>query len=132
MAVYILIELNNNFDSLEVLSEEKVIGRNELCDITLSDELISGMHCSIKIGEQYLVMKDLNSKNGTYLNGIKKKYFHFYVNDIVTIGNAKISIDTNKTSGPFLKKFRYKGDPSKRNQDQIIIELERPKNSKKN
>jgi pSer/pThr/pTyr-binding forkhead associated (FHA) protein len=50
------------------------IGRHPFCDIQLSDRTVSRYHCFLKINNTEIKIKDLNSKNGTYLNGEKLKY----------------------------------------------------------
>jgi adenylate cyclase len=55
-------------------SRDKIIvGRHEKCDLRLVDSLISRNHCLIfREGKRYVV-KDLASRNGTWLNGRKVK-----------------------------------------------------------
>jgi adenylate cyclase len=55
-------------------SHDKIIvGRHDKCDLRLVDSLISRNHCLIfREGDRYLV-KDLASRNGTWLNGRKVK-----------------------------------------------------------
>jgi hypothetical protein len=48
---------------------ELVIGRAPNCDLPLSDEFASNMHAKlVKVGDDW-VLQDLNSTNGTYLDG---------------------------------------------------------------
>jgi pSer/pThr/pTyr-binding forkhead associated (FHA) protein len=44
------------------------IGRAAGCDITLDDTFISQVHARVGIGESGVVIEDLGSTNGTYLN----------------------------------------------------------------
>jgi ABC transport system ATP-binding/permease protein len=45
------------------------IGRDEAADITISDDTLSGRHFMIwREGDSYLI-KDLNSQNGTWVDG---------------------------------------------------------------
>jgi pSer/pThr/pTyr-binding forkhead associated (FHA) protein len=52
-----------------------IIGRAEDCPIKLSgaakDRLISRHHCQLVYAPPYLGIRDLGSRNGTYLNGKK-------------------------------------------------------------
>ncbi len=48
---------------------ELLIGRDEGCDLVISDRLVSRRHARIRLdGGQYF-LEDLNSKNGTFVNG---------------------------------------------------------------
>jgi pSer/pThr/pTyr-binding forkhead associated (FHA) protein len=48
---------------------KNVVGRSKMCDICLDDMLISGRHFCIWFEEDEWRIKDLHSRNGTYLNG---------------------------------------------------------------
>ena len=45
------------------------IGRHPECDLVLSSELVSAQHAAIDESQATAVLRDLNSSNGTYLNG---------------------------------------------------------------
>lgn len=46
-----------------------ILGRTEECDIVVSDDAISRQHCRFFYFEGVLMVEDLKSSNGTYLNG---------------------------------------------------------------
>lgn len=54
---------------IELDKRELVIGRAPNCDLPLGDEFASNMHAKlVKVGDDW-VLQDLNSTNGTYLDG---------------------------------------------------------------
>ncbi len=53
----------------KVKKEKMTIGRSPKADIVLNDERISGIHCMIQYIDDHVVIEDLNSTNGTYING---------------------------------------------------------------
>ena len=53
--------------------ERLVIGRNPDCDICLSSSYISGRHLALEVENGLLMVNDLGSTNGTYLNGQELK-----------------------------------------------------------
>src|SRR5947207_2071829 len=67
-----------------------VVGREPKCDIQIDNLGISREHCAFsQRGEAYLI-QDLNSSNGTYVNG-KKITEHFLNNDDeIIIGKYKL------------------------------------------
>jgi pSer/pThr/pTyr-binding forkhead associated (FHA) protein len=61
--------------------------------------MISGKHLVIKINsESRVVIKDLDTTNGTYLNGNKIQETFLYVEDFVQIGKVKIILDDSEMS----------------------------------
>lgn len=50
-------------------SEKVVIGRSRSCDIRLREDTVSRLHAAFVLRDGALVLEDLGSSNGTYLNG---------------------------------------------------------------
>lgn len=51
------------------ISEDEIIGRGRKCDIVIGDKYLSGKHLRIfKVSGKFYI-EDLESTNGTYLNG---------------------------------------------------------------
>jgi pSer/pThr/pTyr-binding forkhead associated (FHA) protein len=46
-----------------------LIGRDEMCDVTIDDPLISRRHSQIKWDGAHCTLEDLGSTNGTFVNG---------------------------------------------------------------
>lgn len=53
------------------ISKSLVIGRDGTCDIVIPDRQISRFHANIAPSSQGLILTDLGSKNGTFINGQK-------------------------------------------------------------
>jgi hypothetical protein len=51
------------------LSQTIVLGREATCDITVADRQISRFHARLTPTSEGIMLEDLGSKNGTYLNG---------------------------------------------------------------
>jgi adenylate cyclase len=58
-------------DPIPLLKDRLVIGRRESCDIVLRFANISGQHCRMSLESGYWFVKDLNSRNGTKVNGVR-------------------------------------------------------------
>ncbi|MEK6239606.1 MAG: FHA domain-containing protein [Planctomycetales bacterium] len=57
----------------KVLSVDKsrvLVGRGKECDIRPACERVSRIHCQISVADQGVWINDLNSANGTFINGI--------------------------------------------------------------
>jgi hypothetical protein len=64
-----------------------LIGRNPACDLTIDHPSISRQHCLLQISERGLHVKDLDTTNGTKVNGIVLKEGYISVGDKLTIGH---------------------------------------------
>ncbi|MEP7134928.1 MAG: FHA domain-containing protein [Chloroflexota bacterium] len=51
------------------LSQTIVLGREATCDVTVADRQISRFHARLTPTSEGIMLEDLGSKNGTYLNG---------------------------------------------------------------
>jgi len=70
--LFLLIRFNSAFERiLKVDSPETVIGRDAGCEICLSDPLVSRKHAMLLQTETGWRIRDLNSRNGTRLNGTR-------------------------------------------------------------
>ena len=50
-------------------SREVIVGRDETCDVRILSKSVSREHCAIEQDGDGLVLRDLGSSGGTYLNG---------------------------------------------------------------
>lgn len=53
------------------LKDKTIVGRDPECDLTIDWYLLSRRHAELTIEDDHLLIKDLDSRNGTYLNGEK-------------------------------------------------------------
>jgi pSer/pThr/pTyr-binding forkhead associated (FHA) protein len=90
MAKFIVVRADQQ-QELEFDKQEIVVGREEGCEIYLpNDVAISRLHCKIiKKGENFVVI-DLNSKNGTYVNGQRITEKILEIGDKIKVGKTKI------------------------------------------
>lgn len=68
--------------------EEKIIGRGDATDIHVPSVEISRMHASVAAVEGRHLIKDMESRNGLILNGIRIISATLHDGDIIQIGNA--------------------------------------------
>lgn len=54
-----------------MLDGDTIIGRGEQCDLKVGSELVSRQHCVLRIQSGQIVLEDLGSTNGTYVDGIR-------------------------------------------------------------
>ena len=56
-------------DPIPLLKEQLLVGRRGSCDITLEYPNVSSHHCQLEIVNGYWHVRDMNSSNGTKVNG---------------------------------------------------------------
>ena len=80
----------DDFYSIKVLNQF-TIGRSSGCDLSISDQPeISGRHCLLEIKDNNLLISDLNSRNGTFVNGVRiSNKFSLKSRDIVGLGRSE-------------------------------------------
>ncbi len=97
-----LIILNGGFEgmSYELVSEETIIGRNPTTDITLLDEGISREHALILFDpdEGGFTIEDLQSTNGTKVNGKRVRSAPLAHEDEIQIGHTRFQISIQPDS----------------------------------
>lgn len=64
------------------------LGRRDTCDIVINDTSVSRRHAQIeRIGGRYW-LTDLNSTNGTFVNGLPIEKAELTSGDVITVGNT--------------------------------------------
>ncbi|MDA7886202.1 FHA domain-containing protein [Pirellulales bacterium] len=78
-------------DSIPLLKRTLVVGRRESADVVLRFSTISGSHCELVVEEGLWVVRDLNSSNGTKVNGVRVSEQHIKPGD--TLSFAKYAFE---------------------------------------
>ena len=68
------------------------IGRDAACLIRINDYLVSRKHCSLETTSSGILLTDLNSANGTYVNGRRVAKIWLREDDVVTVGNTDLIV----------------------------------------
>ncbi|HPB29862.1 MAG TPA: sigma 54-interacting transcriptional regulator [Candidatus Sumerlaeota bacterium] len=83
------------------------LGRAPSCDVELPDSEASRVHAEIAAHRKGFIIRDLDSKNGIYVNGRKVASHALLRNDEVTIGSTVFIFDPDYD----LQDARYEGSP---------------------
>jgi pSer/pThr/pTyr-binding forkhead associated (FHA) protein len=72
-----------------------LIGREEDCQLRLTCDFLSRRHCALELSDLTLRIRDLGSKNGTYVNGrrIGSNEEILLHDDLVAVGTMSFLID---------------------------------------
>ena len=77
-----------------------VIGRRKDCEFCIPLAVVSRRHCEINQDEDILTIRDLNSKNGTYLNGHKITISTIRPGDLLEVGPFKFVFQVDNRPRP--------------------------------
>lgn len=69
------------------------IGRSADADVILLDEKVSRVHCGIRFWDGAFYIKDLKSKNGTFVNGKRIDVAKLAPADVIKVGNYTFNFD---------------------------------------
>ncbi|MCS3915260.1 putative component of type VI protein secretion system [Caldanaerobacter subterraneus subsp. tengcongensis MB4] len=72
------------------LFEVTSIGRSDECDIVIESPYVSTRHALIKKRGKRFYIEDLNSTNGTFVNGKRVKVARIKNGDIITLGDVDL------------------------------------------
>ena len=96
------------------LNTTVTIGRSRNCNIQLQDDKVSGNHCSFFLKRDKLELTDGDSKNGTYLNGIRIEQSEVFIGDQIRVGDTLITIEDNKMSPDSVDILTFPGPQKER------------------
>jgi hypothetical protein len=89
--------IGNEVRIVELRREETVIGRTIECDIPLPSNNVSRKHACVGFRNEEYHIKDLNSTNGVYVNGVKVEKCVLRNLDQIEIGGIKILFNEEQT-----------------------------------
>lgn len=87
-----LIALGGGED-IPLLQKRILIGRRENCDLVLRFPNVSGQHARLTLEEGYWFVKDLNSRNGTKVNGLRVDRKRLDHGDTLTLAKHQFRIE---------------------------------------
>jgi transcriptional regulator with GAF, ATPase, and Fis domain len=73
-------------------SEELSIGGNDGNDLQLTDTAVSRHHCVLRAEERGLALRDLGSRNGTFLNDVEITSCYIRVGARIRVGKTVLSV----------------------------------------
>lgn len=79
---------------VQLTKERTTLGRRPYNDIVIDNLAISGEHAVLQMTGDQVYLEDLNSTNGTYVNGKAAKKQLLHSGDTIEVGKYKILFDT--------------------------------------
>ena len=78
------------------------IGRGEDVDVYVDDRWVSREHCELDRAKEALVVRDLGSKHGTFVNGLVVRIAELKAGDELSIGLSKFVVRHESDSAEVL------------------------------
>lgn len=74
----------------ELTNGSHVIGRGRTCDLIIREPTLSRRHARIGVNNQELVLEDLESKNGTFVNDVQVSRLPLSPQSIIRLGEVRL------------------------------------------
>lgn len=98
MARLIVLQKNGSARQVSITNTPFVIGRSDASDLVLDNQLVSRSHAVFETVGSAMMIRDLHSHNGTYVNGERRESVALNNGDEIKIGSYQIRFLGN--SGP--------------------------------
>ena len=80
-------------DPIPLLKKQLLVGRRESCDIVLRFANVSAHHCQLFVNGGYWYVRDMDSRNGVKVNGVKVQEKRIDPGDTVHIAKHKYELE---------------------------------------
>lgn len=71
---------------------KKTLGRGSIADFVVHSTLVSKIHCYLSVPSNELIVEDLSSTNGTFVNERRIKKSSLRVGDRLRLGQIELSV----------------------------------------
>src|SRR5438105_2234340 len=97
---------------VQLTKDKTTLGRRPYNDIVIDNLAVSGEHAVLQMSGGEVTLEDLNSTNGTYLNGKAVKKQQLHNGDSIEIGKYKIKFVGDGVADNFDKTMVVKARPA--------------------
>ena len=80
-------------DLIPLLKKSLLVGRRESCDIVLRFSNVSAHHCQLTVTGGYWYVRDMNSRNGTKVNGLRIEEKRLDPGDTLSVAKHRYSVN---------------------------------------
>lgn len=110
MVVFLRLQTKDNTTEIPLeIYKPITLGRSSAANYKVADELISSIHCKITLAHSKLEITDLESKNGTFINGLRIEKSDVFLGDVIKIGSTQISILQEKMDAESIQALTFLG-----------------------
>jgi pSer/pThr/pTyr-binding forkhead associated (FHA) protein len=84
-------------DPIPLQKQWLVVGRQPSCDITLRFPNVSSRHCELRLMNGYWHVRDLGSRNGIKVNGIRCDAHWLMPGDVISVSKHRYEVNYSPT-----------------------------------
>jgi hypothetical protein len=77
----------------ELKPGSNLLGRGADCDVQLEDPAVSVNHCEVLVEDGRVLVRDLNSTNGTFVNGKPVENAELRIGDRLALGGLEVELE---------------------------------------
>src|SRR5499427_4719166 len=103
MAKLVLLSAGMTGRTHELKVDKTTIGRVEDNTFQIAEPSVSSHHCEILMRGSDVVVKDLESTNGTFINGEKVSESVLKPGQVLRLGQIEMRLETDATAAPSKK-----------------------------
>ena len=103
MAKLVVLSAGMTGRTHELKADKTTIGRVEDNTFQIAEGSVSSHHCEILLRGTDVVVRDLNSTNGTFINGEKGTESVIKPNQVLRLGQIEMRLETDAPSAPTKK-----------------------------
>ncbi len=103
MAKLVVLSAGMTGRTQELKAEKTTVGRLEDNTFQIAEPSVSSHHCEVLLRGSDVVVRDLNSTNGTYVNGEKVTERVMKPGQILRLGQVELRLETDTPAAPAKK-----------------------------
>ncbi|HNP65115.1 MAG TPA: FHA domain-containing protein [Woeseiaceae bacterium] len=88
----IITSMGKTLQEVPLTEKRALIGRSDLSDIVIKDQFVSNQHALLIRDQNAVVLVDLKSRNGTYVNSRRVQSKVLLHNDIISLGDHRMKM----------------------------------------
>ena len=70
------------------------LGRNPTNDFRIPEGSVSSFHCEIEVQADLIMVRDLGSTNGSFIDGVRVQESELHVGDVLRLGNNEFKLES--------------------------------------
>jgi len=103
MAKLVVLSAGMTGRTHELKADKTTIGRVEDNTFQIAEASVSSHHCEVLLRGSEVMVRDLNSTNGTFINGEKVSESVLKPNQILRLGQIELRLETDTPAAPAKK-----------------------------